>query len=186
MTSGTEPTPDTFEMAADGLRHGDFSRLEPLFSPAPAGPPPVATWLAEGRFAADPTALHEALACACFLGKVDLAAQLLAHGADVRASNGTGLNALHWATNRGQLEATRLLLRHGAPLEARNAYGGTVLGGALHAAIHEPRPTHRAIIEELLKAGAVLEPTDYPTGVPAIDALLRAYRRPPPEPRADT
>lgn len=134
----------TFEDAVAGLLHGDFSRLEPLFRDGS-----ILRWLEEGRFAAQPEALAEALTCACFVGAVDVAERLLADGVDVNGGNKTGLNALHWAANRGQLEAVRLLLRHGASLEARSMYGGTPLDTALWSAEHEPRAAHAKIIEEL-------------------------------------
>jgi len=98
---------------------------------------------------------------------------LLAQGVDPAGGAATGLNAFHWAANRGQLEAVRLLIDAKAPLETRNSYGGTVLSGTVWAAFHEPRSTHLHIIEELLRAGARVDAVDYPTGNERIDVLLR-------------
>jgi hypothetical protein len=73
------------------------------------------------------------------------------------------------------LEAVRLLLRHQTPLETRSMYGGTVLGTAVWAAIHEPRGNQLQIIEALLNAGARVDEAEYPTGNPQIDELLRLH-----------
>ena len=156
----------------DGMRAGDFSRLAGAFDGTPA---PVQAWDARGAFSALPEVRAEALTCACFLGRIEVAEYFLAQGISPAAGARTGLNALHWAANRGQLEAVRLLLRYGADLELRSMYGGTALGTAVWAAVHEPRPTHRAIIEVLLQAGARIEDAGYPCEEPNIDALLRSY-----------
>jgi hypothetical protein len=52
-----------------------------------------------------------------------------------------------------------------------------VLGGAVWAAVHEPKPVHLAVIEELLRAGAAVSEAEYPTGIPDLDALLERYGR---------
>jgi ankyrin repeat protein len=170
----TGPDDAAFHEAVQGLHNGDFSRLEPLFAGAGDGrQAQVITWHEEGRFRDEPRALAEALTCACFLGRTDVAEHLLEHGVDPSGGAGTGLNALHWAANRGQLEAVRLLLRWKAPLATRNRYGGNELDIAVWSAIHEPRSGQREIIEELLRAGARLESERWPTGHEQIDALLR-------------
>ena len=162
--------------ALRGLHDGDFSRLESLFAAGVVAGAPrrprIIEWHEEGRFQNHPKASAEALTCACFLGKVDAASYLLAQGIDPSGGSGTGLNALHWAANRGQLEAVRLLIRWKAPLEPRSMYGGNALDTAVWSAIHEPRPAHPQIIEELLAAGARLEDEEWPTGHAEIDAIL--------------
>jgi len=158
-----------FRDALEGLRKGDFSRLEPLFEKQ------IVEWHEEGRFADHPDALAEALTCACFLGRVTVAEHLLKQGVDPASGAATGLDALHWAAGRGQLEAVRLLLRHHAPLESRNTYGGTALGAVVWSALHEPHPNHIQIIEELLAAGARIEEAGYPTGNPAVDEVLKRH-----------
>ncbi|MGH9815468.1 MAG: ankyrin repeat domain-containing protein [Candidatus Acidiferrales bacterium] len=166
-----------FGDAIQGLLRGDFSRLEALFEPRPdgAGESRIIEWYEEGRFAAEPKALAEALACACFLGRTGIAEYLLMRGVDAAAGAATGLNAFHWAANRGQLETVRLLIQRKAPLEARSMYGGTVLGTAVWSAINEPKSDHLRIIEELLNAGARVEDAEYPTGHEPLDTLLRRY-----------
>jgi hypothetical protein len=166
-----------FSGAVQGLQRGDFSRLAPLLEDRPLERRPcqIIEWCDKGYFAAEPAALAEALTCACFLGRTGVAEFLLDRGVDPAAGAGTGLNAFHWAANRGQSETVRLLIRRKAPLETRSMYGGTVLGTAVWSAINEPRPGHLQIIEELLVAGARLVEAGYPTGHEQVDAVLRRY-----------
>jgi len=126
-------------------------------------------------FANEPEALAEALTCACFLGHTSVAEYLLDQGVDPAAGFATGLNAFHWAANRGQLGTTKLLIDHKAALETRNMYGGTVLGTAVWSAINEPRGEQLRVIEELLKAGARIEEAEYPTGDERVDEVLQRY-----------
>lgn len=167
---------DLFRDLLRGLEKGDFSRLEPRFTGP--GTPKIVEWHRQGRFRHHPSALAEALTCACFLGANSVAEHLLAEGIDPTGGCGTGLNALHWAANRGRLETVRLLIGRGAPLETRSMYGGTALETAVWSAIHEPRPAHVQIIEELLRAGASLNSVEYPTGHREVDEILgREIRR---------
>jgi len=164
--------------ALQGLRRGDFSRLEPLFEGdlgVIGNRPQIIEWYEEGCFNNAPDALAEALTCACFLGRTSVAEYLLMRGVDPSAGAGTGLNALHWAANRGQLETVRLLVARKAPLETRSMYGGTALGTTVWAAIHETKPDHGQIIEELINAGACLDDAGYPTGDDRVDALLKRH-----------
>jgi hypothetical protein len=165
-----------FRDAVQGLVDGDFSRLEPLFAGDAARKPQMMEWHEAGRFRDEPKALAEALTCACFLGRTDVAQHLLENGVDPSGGIGTGLNAFHWAANRGQVEAIRLLLRWNAPLGARSMYGGNVLDTAVWSAINEPRSGQREVIEQLLGAGARLEDESYPTGNSDIDAMLRGHQ----------
>ena len=176
MQASADTDDALFLDALQGLHKGDFSRLEPLFDEQASrsgGRARIVDWHEAGRFGDDRKALAEALTCACFLGRTGVATHLLTHGIEPSGGAGTGLNAFHWAVNRGQLEAVRLLLRWQAPLETRSMYGGNVLDTAVWSAINEPRPHHMAIIEELLEAGARLEDEDWPTGHEEIDRLLR-------------
>ena len=167
----------TFRAGVAGLLRGDFSASEPLFTagPGPHDRPAILDWLERGWFAAEPAALAEALACACFLGRDDVATVLLARGVDPAAGNATGLDASHWAANRGQLSTVRLLLAHRAPLEARNRYGGTVLATAVWSAVNEPREHHLAIVEALLTAGADVHAAAFPCGHAGVDEALRRF-----------
>ncbi len=167
-----------FNDALQGLKRGDFSRLEPLFvdKSGPSRLPQIVERIEEGRFRGEPVALAEALTCACFNGRIAVAEYLLKRGDDPSGGSGTRLNALQWAANRGQLEAVRLLLRWKAPLETRSMYGGTALGTAVWSAVNEPRGDQLRIIEELLEAGARVDEAEYPSGREDVDALLRRYR----------
>ncbi len=166
----------SFPEAVQGFLAGDFTRLAPLVETPPDGSPcRVVEWYDAGLFANEPAALAEAYSAACFNGCVPAVAALLARGVDPAGGAATGLNAFHWAADRGQLEAVRILIRHHAPLEVRNSYGGTVLGCTLYSAFHTLRPQHLEIIEALLAAGADVRAVDYPPGNERIDELLRRY-----------
>jgi hypothetical protein len=165
-----------FQSAVQALLRGDFSfpsRLEPLFTGHPCR---IVQWVDEGRFAEEPAALAEALSCACFNGRTAVAADLMDRGVDPAAGNGTGMNAFHWAANRGQFETVRLLIARNAPLEIKNMYGGTVLATTVWSAVHERKPDHLAIVEALMAAGANVEEADYPSGDEQVDELLRRGR----------
>ena len=124
MTAGNDNA--TFSDALKGCHEGSF-RLEPLFDDRSgrSGKPQIVEWHEQGRLRDQPKALAEALTCASFLGRTSVAEYLLKQGVDPSGGAGTGLDAIHWASNRGQLEAVRLLIRAKAPLETRSMYGGT-------------------------------------------------------------
>jgi len=164
-----------FRNALEGLRRGDFSRLEPLFTGKTGSQPQILLWVEAGHFQGHDRELAEALTCACFNGQTAVAEYLLKRGVPPSGGAGTGLNAIHWAVNRGQLDALRLLIEHHVPLETRSMCDGTALGTAVWSALNEPRAAHLAIIEELLVAGARVTSAGYPTGHESIDALLRRY-----------
>jgi len=161
--------------ALTGLRRGDFSRLDFIFQSRSGSPPQIVEWVKQGCFFGHDMELAEALTCACFNGRTEVAEYLLSQGVSPSGGAGTGLHAIHWAGNRGQLEAVRLLIRHKTPLESRSMYGATALGTAVWSAINEPRADHVAIIGELLAAAARVQESGYPTGKDDVDALLRRY-----------
>jgi hypothetical protein len=168
----TAKQPMQFQEAVQGLLAGDFSRLAPFFDGSPC---PMIQWHEAGLFAEEQQALKEAFTNACFLGRTAVVEYFLAHGINPSGGAATGLNAFHWAANRGQLEVVRLLIRQKAPLETRNSYGGTVLGGTVWAAVHETKPDHLLIIEALLQAGAKVEEAEYPSGDERVDEILCRY-----------
>ena len=172
-----------FRGAVAGLLRGDFSRLAPLFDDGGSPDPRcrIREWYEKGYFDGEQKALAEALTCACFLGHTGLADFLMTQGMDPSGGAATGLNGFHWAASGAHLDTVKLLIRRQAPLEVKNRYGGTVLGQAVWSAIHEARPDHIAVIEELLRAGARIEEAGYPTGNEPVDDVLRRHGAQPPE-----
>src|ERR1051325_9742135 len=93
----------TFQEAVRGLCAGDFSRLAPLFETSSTGSPcSIIKWYEAGMFDGEPQALAEAFTCACFNGCAEVIEYFLARGGDPNGGAETGLNAFHWAANRGQ------------------------------------------------------------------------------------
>jgi hypothetical protein len=168
----------SFRDAVLGLEHGDFSRMEPLFiedSSRGHDQCQIIAWYENGYFQNEPKALNEAFTCACFNGRTSVAKFLLEKGVDPIAGDATGMNAFHWAANRGHLDTVRFLIERKVPLELRNMYGGTVLGSTVWSAIHEPMRNPLIVIEALIDAGANLEEAGYPTGNESVDNLLRRH-----------
>lgn len=165
---------DDFNAVIEGLRRGDFSRLAPFFDSgdAPGVRCRIVDWYEHGSFARFPDEAAEALTCACFLGRTEVADYLITKGLDPSGGSKTGMNAVHWAANRGQVEALKRLLRHGVPLEVRNMYGGTVLGQAVWSAVNQPRPGQIEAIAELVRAGADVTAVTIPTGNSRVDDVL--------------
>lgn len=157
------------------LHQGNFSLLAPAFEPMGSQAPRVLQFQRDGCFEGRPEALAEAFTCAAFLGALDVVEALLAAGVPAQGGNGTGMDALHWAANRGQLAVVRRLLGAGAAIEVPNRFGGTVLGASVWSSVNEPRPTHPAIVALLLAAGADVTQAAFPSGHAEIDALLEQY-----------
>lgn len=146
----------TFDAVVRGLLNGDCTALTPVFATThgDAHSSAIVGWVSAGAFASEPRALAEALTTACWLGEVEVARYLLDVGVDPEAGTGTGMNALHWAANRGQLAVVELLLSRGVSTDALTMYGGTALDTAVWSAEHEPKPDHARIIAALVRAGA--------------------------------
>lgn len=146
-----------------------------------------ATWLDgniakpfwSGRAADPDRAAGLALAYAAMFGEFDVVDYLAGQGVSLCEPTDQGMTALHWAAWYGWFEVADKLLALGAPLEVENAFGGTVLdstvwGGANSDQVrgHAPR-----MVRRLLEAGAdVTRVTPYPSGNPAVDAVLAEYR----------
>lgn len=166
----------SFEETLTGLTNGDFTRLDPVFTPDSNGDVPVIRWHKEGRFEAHEAELAEALTCAAFNGRLETVEYLLANGVAPSGGALTGLDAVHWSANRGQTKALQLLLQARAPTETINMYGGTALGATVWSAINEPREAQLEAMEMLLKAGANVRAVEFPTGNSEVDAVLSRYR----------
>ena len=165
-----------FRDAVNGLKAGDFSRLEPLFkngSPPAGGRCWIIEWYEAGLFDDERTALEEALTCPCFVGCTSVVDYLLTQGVDLLAGVGTGLDGFHWAADHGQLDTVMLLIRHSIPLETRSMYGATVLGTAVWSATNKLRVDHLPIIKALIEAGARPDAVGYPTGNERIDEAFK-------------
>jgi hypothetical protein len=176
MTNQGNELGSDFAETVRGLLAGDFTRLAPLFeAPANGERSPILRWYDEGAFAAEPAALAEAFSCACFNGFTHVVEYLLARGVDPNGGMNTGLNAFHWAANRGQFAVVEILIRSGAALETRNSYGGTVLGGTVWAAVQQPMGQQLEIIEALLQTGANIGEAAFPSGDDRIDTVLQRY-----------
>ena len=74
--------------------------------------------------------------------------RLLREGADVNASQGDGMTALHWASMNGRTDLVEMLLYAGATVQPSTRLGGYT---PLHLASNEG---HAAVVLELLGGGA--------------------------------
>jgi hypothetical protein len=57
----------------EGLRRGDFSRLDSLFQSRGGSRPQIIEWVEQGCFLGHDQELAEALTCACFNGRTEVA-----------------------------------------------------------------------------------------------------------------
>ncbi|XP_059470433.1 uncharacterized protein LOC132193653 [Neocloeon triangulifer] len=80
-------------------------------------------------------------------GRADLVRKLVANGHDPNQWDDTGMTALHWATDRGNLEVVKCLLSLGAEFDFKDADGQTALHYAASCG-------HVEVVDALLKAGA--------------------------------
>ena len=81
-------------------------------------------------------------------GDVDAVRELLRGGADVNASQGDGMTALHWAAEHGDVDMTGVLIYAGANLESVTRIGAFT---PLHVAA---RSASGEVVRALLEAGA--------------------------------
>ena len=64
---------------------------------------------------------------ACSAGRIDIAEQLIAAGADVNWTNENGSSCLMYAASRNRIEIAELLIRSGADVNKRDRLGETAL-----------------------------------------------------------
>jgi ankyrin repeat protein len=99
---------------------------------------------------------------ACEYGRTEVVQYLLTRGADLARLH-RGRTGLHWAAYGGHLEIVRLLLNQGAPVDVVDEhYRTTPLGWALYGWFQPPAAgalqRYPAVVEELVKRGAVVRP----------------------------
>lgn len=99
----------------------------------------------------DQTPLH----LACSKGNVDSVIVILEHGADIKASDSKGLNALHYAAQSGKQEITQHLLSHVASVDfvALMASRDKLGRNALHHLVSRSGRVDCAIVQYLLDSG---------------------------------
>lgn len=93
-------------------------------------------------------ATNSPVADAAMRGDRQAVRELLADGSDVNAPQGDGMTALHWASERGDMELARMLLAAGAAVESTTRIGGYA---PLHLAA---RSGSKEVAELLLEAAA--------------------------------
>lgn len=91
------------------------------------------------------------VADAAMRGDVETVVSLLQSGADVNASQGDGMTAMHWAAERDDVEMAEVLRAAGASLEGTTRIGGYV---PLHVAAREG---NEAMVQWLVDAGAQVD-----------------------------
>ena len=115
-------------------------------------------------------------------GDAEAVRSLLRGGADVNASEGDGMTALHWAADAGHIEIAHILLYAGANVEAairravKHADGWTGAGSSVLAVL----ATNIALVQELLDADGRTQ-ADFPISkrmyLAVDDDEARALRR---------
>jgi len=153
---GRGKTPILFRYAVAAMDRGDFTALEEAIGPEEFRGQ-IIEWFECGLFTNEQETLDEIFAASCMLGQTATAAYLLDNGVDPYAGMKTGLSGFHYAASSGRLEVVRLLIDRKIPKEIKNMYGGTVFGQAMWSAVNEWTPNHAEIVEELVKAGTIVD-----------------------------
>lgn len=134
---------------AFGAALGALAALAMLDAPAAGAMPPGMRWPSGARLGvARDVATEAPLADAAMRRDSARVRLLLKQGADVNASQGDGMTALHWAALHGDAAQARMLVTAGARLDARTRNGSYT---PLHLA---SRGGRAAAVVALLDAGA--------------------------------
>ncbi|XP_049944370.1 TD and POZ domain-containing protein 1-like [Schistocerca serialis cubense] len=135
---------------SDSQPHSGHSRTPAAAAPPTSArhtPPPDDAAASRFRSLSDAERGRRLIEAAKEEGPVEEVRLLLAAGADVRAKDGGGFTALHWAALRGDAAVVRLLLSAASDPNARDLWGQT----PLHLAAHHG---HAEAAAALLQAGA--------------------------------
>ena len=149
--------PLLFQYAIAAMLRGDFSALEAMVGGPDKFDEQIVEWFEKGYFNNEPETLAEIFSAACMLGHPKTVEYLLDKSVDPYAGMRTGLSGFHYAASSGRLDVIKLLIDRKVPMEVENMYGGTVFGQAIWSAVNEHTPHHAEIVEELVKAGAVVD-----------------------------
>jgi hypothetical protein len=149
--------PLLFQYAIAAMVRGDFSALDSMVGGPDKFDEQIVDWFEKGYFQNEPETLAEIFSAACMLGHPKTGEYLLDKGVDPYAGMRTGLSGFHYAASSGRLDVIKLLIDRKVPMEVENMYGGTVFGQAIWSAVNEHTPYHAEIVEELVKAGAVVD-----------------------------
>jgi hypothetical protein len=128
----------------------------------------------------DPRAhIEMAAAMAAHYRRDDVLDFLLGIGVSPSAKDLDDMTLLHWAGATGDLALIERLVKRGASLESENKWSGTVLGSTTHFVTHGPitGADYPAVIDLLLRLGADVRWSDFPTGNAAVDAVLTRWGR---------
>ncbi len=87
-------------------------------------------------------------------GKADIAAILIAHGADVNGECSRNKTPVHYAAENGQEEVLRLLLKAGADVNAPGEWGHDPPVHCAWSRLHRKPQLRMRVIEQLLDRGA--------------------------------
>jgi len=149
--------PLLFQYAVAAMVRGDFSALESMVGGPEKFHEQIVVWYQQGYFGDEQETLAEVFSAACMLGHARTAEYLLYKGVDPYAGMKTGLSGFHYAASSGRLDVIKLLIDRKVPMEVKNMYNGTVFEQAIWSAVNEHTPNHAEIVEELIKAGAVVD-----------------------------
>jgi F-type H+-transporting ATPase subunit beta len=149
------------------LRAGNLPRIKTLVEKDPALVHIKTTWDPSVQGYYWPIGVTP-LFWAAATGNTELAAFLLAHGADINAGDPMGATPLHHAIRMQQPEVIRLLLKHGADVQVKTDTGQT----PLHLAVIK---NSQAVAELLLSNQARLDTKDKRGYTPMDWALMKQY-----------
>jgi ankyrin repeat protein len=127
---------------------------------------------------APPRALHQ-VADAARNNNPAAVRAMLRCGFPVTATSQHGATPLHWAAFHGNADMIAEVLRHDPPIEARDRqYEGTAMDWLIHGALAPwglSSGYHGECARLLLRAGARVDEASLPSGVDAVDRVLREH-----------